>query len=53
MFAAFEKCSRQTFAPDGKCLRPLKNGAKAKEEKIRNQIERRQLNNLKFQRSEN
>jgi hypothetical protein len=25
MFAAFEKCSRQTFAPDEKCLWPLKN----------------------------
>jgi hypothetical protein len=36
MFAAFEKCLRQTFAPDEKCLRPLKNGAKNKG-KIRNQ----------------
>jgi len=25
MFAAFEKCLRQTFAPDEKCSRPLKN----------------------------
>jgi hypothetical protein len=25
MYAAFEKYSRQTFAPDGKCMRPLKN----------------------------
>jgi hypothetical protein len=25
MFAAFKKCSRQTFALDEKCLRPLKN----------------------------
>jgi hypothetical protein len=25
MYAAFEKCLRQTFAPDGKCMRPLKN----------------------------
>jgi hypothetical protein len=25
MYAAFEKCSRKTFAPDEKCVRPLKN----------------------------
>jgi hypothetical protein len=25
MYAAFERCSRQTFAPDGKCMQPLKN----------------------------
>jgi hypothetical protein len=25
MYAAFEKCSRQTSAPDEKCMRPLKN----------------------------
>ncbi len=25
MYAAFEKCLRQTFAPDEKCMRPLKN----------------------------
>jgi hypothetical protein len=25
MFAAYEKCSRQTFAPEEKCLRPMKN----------------------------
>jgi hypothetical protein len=44
MFAAYEKCSRlmrnvcglwKMFAPDEKCLRPMKNGAK--KEKIRNQ----------------
>jgi hypothetical protein len=35
MFAAYEKCSRPTFAPEDKCLRPMKNGAK--KEKIRNQ----------------
>jgi hypothetical protein len=35
MFAAYEKCSRPTIAPDEKCLRPMKNGAK--KEKIRNQ----------------
>jgi hypothetical protein len=28
MFAACEKCSRPTFAPKEKCLRPMKNGAK-------------------------
>jgi ribosomal protein S21 len=25
MFAAYEKCSRPTFAPEEKCLRPMKN----------------------------
>ncbi len=25
MFAAFEKCSRPTFAPEEKCLRPMRN----------------------------
>jgi hypothetical protein len=25
MYAAFEKCSRQTFAHDEKCMQPLKN----------------------------
>jgi hypothetical protein len=37
MFAAFEKCSRPTFAPDEKCLRLLKNGAGRMKGKIRNQ----------------
>jgi hypothetical protein len=25
MFAAYEKCSRPTFAPEEKCLWPMKN----------------------------
>jgi hypothetical protein len=52
MFAAYEKCSRPTFALEEKCLRPMKNGAKIEKEKIRNQNSRKQLNNYEFQRSE-
>jgi hypothetical protein len=39
MFAAFEKC-----------LRPMENGAKWKNQKIK--LERKQLNNCDFQRNE-
>jgi hypothetical protein len=50
MFAAYGKCSRPTFVPEEKCLRPMdkKNGAKkGKSEKL----ERKQLNNYNFQRN--
>jgi hypothetical protein len=56
MFAAYEKCSRPTFAPEEKCLRPMKNGAekeRKRKEKIGNQkLERKQLNDYNFQRDE-
>jgi hypothetical protein len=44
MFAAYEKCSRPIFAPEEKCLRPMKNGAKKKKSKnLRETIEQLQL----------
>jgi hypothetical protein len=51
MFAAYEKCSRPTFAPEEKCLRPMKNGAK-KGKKSEIEIKRKQLNNYELQKSE-